>query len=55
MKELRFSTVMPSASISTMNAVIPPRSAPCGGTFAITTLSSAIGPFVDHRFSPSIR
>ena len=53
MKSLRFSTVTPSESVSTTNAVIPPLAPSCGGTWAITTTSSATTPLVVHSFTPS--
>ena len=53
MKELRRSTVMPGASASTTNAVMPPRTPSDDGTRAITTSSSATTPFVVHSLTPS--
>ena len=53
MKSLRFSTVTPSESVSTTNAVIPPLAPSCGGTWAITTTSSATTPFVVQSLTPS--
>ncbi len=55
MKPLRFSTVIPGVPASTTKALMPPRAPSCGGTFAITTSSSAIGPLVDQSFVPSTR
>ena len=53
MNWLRFSTVMPSESVSTTNAVMPPLPPSCGGTWAITTTSSATTPLVVHSLTPS--
>ena len=55
MKALRFSTVIPGASASTTNALMPPRWPSCSGTRAITTTSSAMTPFVVQSFTPSRR
>ena len=53
MNALRRCTVIPGASASTMNALIPPRCPSDFGTRAITTSSSATTPLVVHSFVPS--
>ena len=55
MNRLRCSMVIPGLEASTTNALMPPRSLSCGGTTAMTTSSSAIGPLVVHSFTPSSR
>ena len=55
MNALRLSTVIPGESVSTTNAVMPPRPFWCSGTRAITTTSSAMTPLVVHSFTPSRR
>ncbi len=54
MKALRCSTVMPGAWASTMKAVMPPRCPSDFGTFAITTMRSAITPLVVQSLRPLI-
>jgi hypothetical protein len=52
MNAFRRSTVIPAASASTTNAVIPPRCPSPGGTRAITTSRSATVPFVAQSLTP---
>jgi hypothetical protein len=49
---LRRSTVTPSLSDSTTNAVMPPRCPSDFGTWAITTRIEATLPLVAHSFTP---
>ena len=55
MNSLRCRTVIPSASIGQMKAVIPPLAPSRLGTTAITTTTSAITPLVAHSLVPLIR
>ena len=52
MNSSRCGTSTPAQLVSTMNAVIGPGLPSRPGVRAITTISSAIGPFVIHSFSP---
>jgi hypothetical protein len=52
MNALRCSTVTPSLSHGITNALMPPRWPAPFGTWAITTTTSAIVPFVAHSLRP---
>ncbi len=55
MNSSRLTISIPGHEVSTMKALIGPGLPSLPGVRAITTISSAIGPFVHHSFSPLSR